>query len=204
MVIADRDVCCSNAAWLERTTEAAHALARWPTLQPILQLRLKSLHTDERSELLGAVRARIGDVRVSLNGTSDEARRYGIGCVHLPEAMAHLRAQTREFVGQSLHGPKTFELPPDYVVFAPVFSAGSKAAAGRGIDALTNVVEQTNAPVVALGGITPERVGACLRAGAAGVAVVSGVMCATEISRAIERYVEALMRADQGGSDVRE
>lgn len=57
-------------------------------------------------------------------------------------------------------------------------------------------------PVIAIGGITPERVGPIMRAGAAGVAVRSGVWEAPSVSRAAARYVRAVAAAgtDSGGA----
>jgi thiamine monophosphate synthase len=47
-------------------------------------------------------------------------------------------------------------------------------------------------PVYALGGVTPGRVEDCLRAGAVGVAVISGVLGAPSPAAAIADYLRAL------------
>lgn len=63
----------------------------------------------------------------------------------------------------------------DLVVFAPVFDPRSKPAAGppAGLDALARVCASVRIPVLALGGITQERIAPCLAAGAAGFASIS-------------------------------
>ncbi|MFW5972514.1 MAG: thiamine phosphate synthase [Bacteroidota bacterium] len=82
----------------------------------------------------------------------------------------------------------------DYVVFSPIFSTSSKPdATPRGLTALERVslaIEPT--PVFALGGITPERVASCLRTGARGVAVLSGILDAADPAEAVARYVRAV------------
>lgn len=77
---------------------------------------------------------------------------------------------------------RTDLVPCDYVGCGPVFATGTKADAKpvRGIAGLQKIVTQAPLPVVAIGGITAARVGDCLRAGAAGVAVISAVSRATD------------------------
>jgi len=60
----------------------------------------------------------------------------------------------------------------DYIVLGPVFETPSKLAYGPplGLEKLRDVTSQTKIPVVALGGITVQRVRPCLEAGASGIA----------------------------------
>jgi thiamine-phosphate diphosphorylase len=57
-------------------------------------------------------------------------------------------------------------------------------------------------PIVAIGGITVERVKEVLEAGACGVAVLSGVWQARDAGKAVRDYVAALQEA-RGGAEVR-
>jgi len=59
------------------------------------------------------------------------------------------------------------------LVFAPVFAPRCKPGQGRGVVALAELAASTPLPVLALGGVTPERAAACLGAGAHGVAALS-------------------------------
>jgi len=63
----------------------------------------------------------------------------------------------------------------DYVLVSPVFRPISKADARSvlGVAGLERIARETGIPVLALGGITGENAGACVRAGAAGVAGIS-------------------------------
>jgi thiamine-monophosphate kinase len=77
---------------------------------------------------------------------------------------------------------RTDLVPCDYVGSGPVYTTGTKADAKpvRGISGLQEIITKTKLPVVAIGGITAARAGDCLRAGAAGVAVISAVSRAAD------------------------
>lgn len=82
----------------------------------------------------------------------------------------------------------------DYVTFSPIFPTPSKPDhPGQGLDALSEVCRcLEKIPVVALGGITPDRVRPCLEAGAHGAAVLSGILAAPDPVRATRNYLAAL------------
>ncbi len=79
----------------------------------------------------------------------------------------------------------------DFVVFGSVFEPGSKPGDGAGVGALAEVTRAAKVPVVAIGGITPERVADCALAGASGVGVVSGVLAAASPGNAVHTYLAA-------------
>ncbi|TDL30879.1 thiazole tautomerase TenI [Jeotgalibacillus sp. S-D1] len=79
----------------------------------------------------------------------------------------------------------------DYVFFGHVFQTGSKPGLEpKGISALEQVVNHCPIPVIAIGGIKPHHVPLIQQAGAAGVAVLSGVMGAADPQAAIQAYKE--------------
>jgi thiamin-phosphate kinase len=88
---------------------------------------------------------------------------------------------------------RTDLVPCDYVGSGPVYATGTKADAKavRGITGLQEIVTRTALPVVAIGGITAARAGDCLRAGAAGVAVISAVSRAADPVAAAARLGSA-------------
>ena len=85
----------------------------------------------------------------------------------------------------------------DYVGFGPVFTTDSKAnpASVKGLDGLRAACEAVSIPVIAIAGLTPQRVRPCLASGAHGVAVLSGIACANNPAEATRRYREALNEA---------
>lgn len=83
-----------------------------------------------------------------------------------------------------------------YLGFGPVFPTASKAnpASVKGVEGLAEACAAVRIPVVAIAGITPERVAACLDAGAWGVAVMTAVTTAPDVAAATARFREAIDR----------
>jgi thiamine-phosphate pyrophosphorylase len=77
-----------------------------------------------------------------------------------------------------------------YIGFGPIYPTRSKANAGatQGLDRLHACCEAVSCPVIAIGGITYQRVAEVLAAGAHGVAVLSGVATAANPKRAARRF----------------
>src|SRR4029450_2051669 len=84
----------------------------------------------------------------------------------------------------------------DWVVFGPVYHTPSKRPYGPppGLERLTRVAATVRLPVIAIGGITPDRVREILGAGARGVAVISAIIAAEAPADATRRFLDALDR----------
>ncbi len=84
----------------------------------------------------------------------------------------------------------------DYIGFGPVFATASKdnPASVKGLRGLAEACAAVRIPVVAIAGVTPERVGACLDAGAWGVAVMTAVTTAPDVAAATTRFRYAIER----------
>jgi thiamine-phosphate pyrophosphorylase len=78
----------------------------------------------------------------------------------------------------------------DYLGVGPVWETPSKhdADPAIGLDGLRKICDAVRAPVVAIGGIDASNAGACIRAGAAGVAVIRAATDPT-LRRAIDAAV---------------
>jgi thiamine-phosphate pyrophosphorylase len=74
-----------------------------------------------------------------------------------------------------------------YLFFGPVFATPSKAAFGlpQGEERLAEVCRAVSLPVLAIGGITLENAGACLAAGAAGLAAVRLFQDASDLAATV-------------------
>jgi thiamine-phosphate pyrophosphorylase len=74
----------------------------------------------------------------------------------------------------------------DYVALSPTFSTGSKpdAGPGHGLDMLRTIRRNVSVPVIAIGGINRETIPEVIAAGADGIAVISAVVGALDITAA--------------------
>lgn len=90
----------------------------------------------------------------------------------------------------------------DYLGAGPVFGTRSKAdpAPALGLRALGEIAALSPVPVVAIGGLTPARVGEVLAAGAHGVAVLSGIADAPDPRAAAAAFAAALAARHPEGS----
>jgi thiazole tautomerase (transcriptional regulator TenI) len=91
-------------------------------------------------------------------------------------ADARLVLDEHVIVGRSIHDLEgalgAAEAGADYLLAGHIFDTPSKAGTpGRGLDWLAEVTASVATPVIALGGITRERIPQVLEAGAHGVAV---------------------------------
>ena len=152
--------------------------------------RDKDLPGGERHALgvavAGEVRAAGGVLTVGAD--PDLAKSLGAGGVHLPgrsgaEAVAHARAVlgAGALVGISAHTPGDVAAAAaagaDYVTLSPIFATASKPGYGPALGpGAIAAAREFGLPIVALGGIGEGTLAACREAGAAGFAVMGGVM----------------------------
>ncbi|MEX0746493.1 MAG: thiamine phosphate synthase [Rhodothermales bacterium] len=133
----------------------------------------------------------------------------GAGGVHLGQTDFPIRDARRVLGARAIIGGSATTLHEamrcrdegaDYVGFGPVFATESKENPGsvKGLEGLAEVCEALDVPVVAIGGISVERVVAVVRAGAHGVAVMSAVTSADDpeaAARAIRNAIDVAIGA---------
>jgi len=175
---------------------------------PAVQVREKDLGAAELAVLCRRIRGLTQDTRALLivNDRVDVALAMGADGVQRTatsltvediRALAHKRLR----IGASIHSlPDALQAElegADWLVFGPVYDTPSKRMYGppQGLDKLARVAAAVRIPVVAIGGLTPERVREVRRAGAHGVAVVSSILAADSPADATRRFLEALAAA---------
>jgi len=124
-------------------------------------------------------------------GGDPAAARRALGPAALIGVSAHSLAEVRE----------AEEAGADYVTLSPIFPTETKPGYGPalGIDDLAYITSTVKIPVLALGGVDEANISDCVRAGAAGVAVMGSVMRAYDIQAATDALVRALTAAGRPG-----
>ena len=119
-----------------------------------------------------------------------------LGRASLPPGVARGMLPPGSWVGVSVHdgaGARAAAPDADYLVVGTVFATLSHPGRmGAGPELLSRVQAATSIPLLAIGGITPERVAEVVAAGAGGVAVVSGIWGAADPGAAVLGYLRNL------------
>lgn len=104
-------------------------------------------------------------------------------------------------VGRSVHSVKAAlkarDEGADYLLAGTIFASASHPGEyGQGVEYLRDVCTAVAPlPVIAIGGITPDRVGDCVAAGAAGVAVLSAILRAVNPRAVAAQYRKEIEKA---------
>lgn len=145
-------------------------------------LREKDLDASARRRVGEEVAAALGPASLVVASDTDLAHRLGAVGVHLAQRDRWPHAPGGLTVGRSCHDAAEVAAAAGsgagYATVSPVWATPSKPGHGPalGPDGLGALANGTDLALFALGGVTPERVPACLGAGAAGVAVMGAVM----------------------------
>jgi thiamine-phosphate pyrophosphorylase len=159
---------------------SAEAGLRAASRATVLQLRAPQLSTADLEREAASLIAS-SPIPVVISSRCDVALACGAAGVNLPERdipTRDARALIGEWmVGRSIHsleGAVAAEREgADYVIFGPVWeSASHPGSTPAGIAALSQVARTLRIPVLAIGGVTGERIAELHRAGAAGYAAI--------------------------------
>jgi thiamine-phosphate diphosphorylase len=166
-------------------------------------LREKDLSSGDLYDLAVTVHAVLrGRALLLVNDRADVALAIGADGVHLPEHALPLQ-KLRDYVGdacivgRSVHSVEAAvraeQEGADYVQVGPVYETRSHP--GRppaAIELVRAVAEAVRVPIVAVGGITPERVAHVIEAGADGIAVIGAILDADDPQAAARALRTAL------------
>ena len=185
-LVTDRRRLVDGAASFEAARAALVALARDAAAAGIslIQIRERDLEAAQLADLVAAVveATRGSSTRVVVNDRLDVALTSGADGVHLRgDSMspreARAIAPARFLIGRSVHSleeAKRGAESADYLIAGTMFSTASKPSATRTLapNELREIVTAVGVPVLAIGGITVDRVADLARAGAAGIAAI--------------------------------
>ena len=167
-----------------------------------VQLREKDLGTRPLLELAGRMRelTAASGAMLFINDRLDIALSVGADGVHLggrsiPVYAARKVVKDALSIGASAHSLKEAkraeEEGADFITLGPVYATPSKQKYGLpvGLQTLRAVKEAVGIPVFAIGGIKTGNIEGALRAGADGIAVISGILSAPDIRAKTEEYM---------------
>lgn len=170
-----------------------------------VQLREKDLSGDALLKLAARLRklTRRYGARLLVNDRIDIALAVDADGIHLPvdsfaPADARRMLGAGALIGASTHSVEQARAAAaggaDFVAFGPVFDTPSKRSFGTpvGLDALAQATQAVTVPVLAIGGVTAERVRSLRECGAHGIAVIAAILEADD-PRAAAAALRALL-----------
>ncbi|HEY4406486.1 MAG TPA: thiamine phosphate synthase [Xanthobacteraceae bacterium] len=185
----------------EVVAAALAAGGRW------MSVREKDLSADDQIALVRTLLpiVRRHGARLTLHGDAALAKACGADGVHLPAGSDPARGRALlgqdKLIGVSIHTVTQAEaIDPaavDYAVAGPAYETASKPGYGPeiGRKGLAEIAQAARVPVLAIGGINVARVAEVLAAGAAGIAIMGGVMRAADPRQAMKALLATVAGA---------
>ena len=144
-----------------------------------------------------------------VNDRLDLALAVGADGVHLgqddiPASLARPLVRPGMLLGVSTHSVEEARAAEaagaDYIGFGPVFPTGTKTASRPlvGVEGIRMVRAAVRIPVLAIGGITVDRISDVLGAGADGVAVISAIVGSGDIAAACREFLARIREHREG------
>jgi len=178
----------------------------------MVQLREKELPGGDLLALAEHLQSVIGGKALFVvNERVDVALACGADGVHLGERALPPQAARRVsggalLIGRSVHSLESAMAADaegaDYLIAGTMFETSSKPGkTPEGPDLLRQIAGVTYKPVLGIGGVTPANASELIEAGAAGVAVMTGILAAPDPARAVEAQRAALRRPAALGAE---
>ncbi|GIV06259.1 MAG: hypothetical protein KatS3mg016_1834 [Fimbriimonadales bacterium] len=141
---------------------------------------------------------RMAHALLSVNPYPALAEWCGADALHLPEAAPPYTPHAPMMLGRSVHSVEAAVHAETegshYLLVGALYPTRSHPEKSpEGVALLQAVRSAVALPLIAVGGITPERVAECLQAGASGVAVITGITEAADPTEAAQAYRQALL-----------
>ncbi len=170
-----------------------------------IQIREKDLNSKDLYKLASPISelCKVNNVNLFINTNIQVAVDIGAVGVHLPDIDSSIDEIMNPFnaklqIGCSIHdidsAKRRENEGADFLTYSPIYPILNKPESGpaMGIDNLGDLVKQVALPIFALGGITPAKVKGCMDIGAAGIAVMSGIMSPTFSADRASEYLDVL------------
>jgi len=206
-LVAARALFPDEATWLDAIARVGAALAALRSHTEIAKLHIAlQVRIEVAAEAaalapraLEVIRRTWAAIPVYLNAEADAAALVFDG-IHWPERRIPTGApRTHLPCAASVHSLASLRSAEAagacFAVFGAIWTPSWKQDAARGVAGLGALTAQARIPVLAIGGITARRASACMQAGAAGIAVASGVFTADEPAQALVTYADVLSSA---------
>jgi thiamine-phosphate pyrophosphorylase len=183
----------------EIVSAAVSAGARW------VWLRDRDLEAEPRRQLALRLAAVMREARgvLTIGGDIELATAIGCGAVHVRDVADVGRARRMlgrsAWIGMSAHSVadvgNASAAGADYVTLSPIYATASKPGYGPalGADAIT-LAAKSGIPVLALGGICGRNASTMRDAGAAGVAVMGGIMRSENPTGVVKALLDTFRR----------
>jgi len=172
----------------------------------MVQLRDRDMPAGELLELARRLKTVTrGKALFLINDRVDVAVAADADGVHLPEAGLPTRAARAQIgkyavIGRSVHSAEAARQATmdgaEFVIAGTIYKSPSKPdVKPAGLALLQEINKESTLPVVAIGGITADKVAEVIKAGAVGVAVISAIAAAPDPKAAAEELAAAVRDA---------
>jgi len=168
----------------------------------MIHLREKTKTAKELSQIIMAlIEKGVPKEKLVINDRVDVAVAFNVKGVQLAYHSLNAKVVKENFptlrVGCSIHSKKeaikAHKDGADYTIYGHVYETSCKPnSLPRGLKELEEIVKKVKIPVLAIGGVKPDRVQDILKTGASGIAVMSGVLLADDPVRAAKGYASIL------------
>jgi len=200
-LITDRKLFADSGEMFAAVEEALKAGVK------AIQLRENDLATRELLDMAYRMRELTAryNARLFINDRADIAMCVNADGVHLGQSSMPVYAARKVVGDKFMIGVSTHNLDEaltaeregaDFITFGPIYRTPSKLKYGRpvGIESLKIVAEKVSIPVFGIGGIKPDNAKEVINAGAYGVALISGILSAADVTSASMEYLTQIKR----------
>lgn len=168
-----------------------------------IHVREKHRSANEIFELVDElIRSGVRPVKIIINDRVDVAHVLNVGGVQLAYHSLGVSEIRRNFpelrVGKSVHSyEEAMEAQmdgADFIMYGHIYATSSKdGLEPKGLMELRRLTRSLKIPVIAIGGIAPDKIQELRAAGASGIAVMSGIMDARDNVTATKAFLAAML-----------